>query len=427
MKTNKMELLKKHIHIGSAVMVAMLVTTMLYVISFALPPPPDCEGVPATIWVDGTNMVQPDNVPYTGTLTGTTGNDIMVGTNGVDIINGLDGDDIICALDDNDQINGGNGNDLINGGKNKDTIDGGRGDDTIKGKGGADTIKGGSGNDTIKGQGGKDIICSGPGNDDIEGGNKDDKIDADGDNDTIDGGNGSDICLNGDVSTTNCEDTTTLIVECIGTSGSAGSSSGRWQRCNGKRIPYEQYCNGEVTQDEITVVADDDDDDDDVEAEEVKVCYSFDLEKQMPEDISEFVYFYKNALALYYTSLVNSYYSEDDVYLMPNTFITRLEALQIALDVNCYPLDEDVWAQGVEMELVDEESDPDERITVEEGRSMFALAAGIEVSDYDPENYIPGNKLLRRDAMGMVTELIPLSNNVDEISKQEFQTLLENL
>jgi len=27
----------------------------------------------------------------------------------------------------------------------------------------------------------------------------------------------------------------------------------------------------------------------------------------------------------------------------------------------------------------------------------------------------------------MVTELIPLSNNVDEISKQEFQTLLENL
>jgi len=55
-------------------------------------------------------------VSGSGTITGTSENDLILGSSGDDIITGLAGDDCILGGDGIDTISGGDGNDICNGG-----------------------------------------------------------------------------------------------------------------------------------------------------------------------------------------------------------------------------------------------------------------------------------------------------------------------
>jgi Ca2+-binding RTX toxin-like protein len=131
--------------------------------------PPNCFNrftntlVPATKWLDSA-----------GTLTGTSGDDVLVGSLGSDTIKGKGGNDIICGapwpndLGQFDNITGDNGNDVLIG---AGYLDGGSGDDWVEAYGwegsppsrslggsGSDeiytyfgTADGGSGNDKVVG------------------------------------------------------------------------------------------------------------------------------------------------------------------------------------------------------------------------------------------------------------------------------------
>lgn len=95
------------------------------------PPSPTCNGLTATVYVkDGVIVGGPDNgMPYTGSLIGTSGDDVMVGTEGRDAINGRVGNDTICALGGNDRLEGAAGNDTMFGGLGSDRFKGGAGTD----------------------------------------------------------------------------------------------------------------------------------------------------------------------------------------------------------------------------------------------------------------------------------------------------------
>jgi hypothetical protein len=82
-----------------------------------------------------------------GTLSGTTGKDVIQGTSGSDVILGLGG---------NDRINGLQGDDVVCGGGGKDRLRGAQGNDTLRGQGGNDSLNGGPGRDRCVGGGGKD-------------------------------------------------------------------------------------------------------------------------------------------------------------------------------------------------------------------------------------------------------------------------------
>ena len=114
--------------------------------------PRECNGTPATIWVDNDGIVHGgefDGLPYAGELTGTMhGDDVIVGTNGDDEIQGLGGDDLICGLDGNDALHGHFGNDFILGGRGDDTLTGQRGHDYLDGGEGRDVLNGGQDSDT---------------------------------------------------------------------------------------------------------------------------------------------------------------------------------------------------------------------------------------------------------------------------------------
>ncbi len=73
--------------------------------------PPACDALYLTNTVSGS-----------GTLTGTTANDLIIGSSGVDTIDGLGGYD--CIL-------GGGGDDIITGGEGTDVCLGGPGNDTF--------------------------------------------------------------------------------------------------------------------------------------------------------------------------------------------------------------------------------------------------------------------------------------------------------
>jgi Ca2+-binding RTX toxin-like protein len=98
------------------------------------PPPttPTCNGQEATIYVkDGIIVGGPNNgAAYTGTLVGTSGNDVMVGTEGLDEIEGAAGNDTICAFGGADTIAGAAGNDTMLGGAGADNLNGAGGTDT---------------------------------------------------------------------------------------------------------------------------------------------------------------------------------------------------------------------------------------------------------------------------------------------------------
>ncbi len=134
---------RKSIHSGIGASTALLSFFMLTSIAFAQAVP-TCDGKTATIYVlDGKIVGGPDNgQPYTGTLRGTDGDDVMVGTSASDQILGGNGNDTICAGPGDDSVVGGAGNDVIKAGP---------GDDSVQGGPGSDRIEGGSGDDTIQG------------------------------------------------------------------------------------------------------------------------------------------------------------------------------------------------------------------------------------------------------------------------------------
>jgi len=73
--------------------------------------PPACSALYLTNIVSGS-----------GTLTGTTGNDLIIGSSGADTIDGSGGDDCILSGDGDDILTGGDGNDVCLGGSGTDTF-----------------------------------------------------------------------------------------------------------------------------------------------------------------------------------------------------------------------------------------------------------------------------------------------------------------
>ncbi len=113
--------------------------------------PRECQGSEATIWVDNDGYVHGgphDGQRYSGNLTGTNQDDVIVGTVERDVINGLSGNDLICGEGGDDVLHGQLGNDFILGGKGDDTITGQNGNDFLDGGDGVDAIDGGNDSDT---------------------------------------------------------------------------------------------------------------------------------------------------------------------------------------------------------------------------------------------------------------------------------------
>ena len=110
-----------------------------------------------------TVTMEGDETPLTDgfTMTGGTGDEVIVGSVGNDVIDGGGGNDEIFGGAGNDVLDGGSGNDIIDGGAGDDTIDGGAGNDIIDGGGGNDAIDGGTGDDIAGYEGlldGHDVI-----------------------------------------------------------------------------------------------------------------------------------------------------------------------------------------------------------------------------------------------------------------------------
>jgi Ca2+-binding RTX toxin-like protein len=101
------------------------------------PPPPTCDGQPATV-------------------IGTNGKDLLQGTNGPDVIVGLDGDDEIRGARGDDRICGGAGNDKIRGDSGNDRMFGEQGNDRLWGNRGSDFLDGGPNRDRCDGGPGAD-------------------------------------------------------------------------------------------------------------------------------------------------------------------------------------------------------------------------------------------------------------------------------
>lgn len=76
------------------------------------------------------------------TITGTSGDDVLVGTPGHDVICGLGGNDVIRGLGGDDDLYGGAGRDRLLGGTGSDYLSGGDGRDVIRGGPGADLTAG---------------------------------------------------------------------------------------------------------------------------------------------------------------------------------------------------------------------------------------------------------------------------------------------
>ncbi|MEX2237027.1 MAG: hypothetical protein WEB00_05785 [Dehalococcoidia bacterium] len=95
--------------------------------------PPLCAGKEATIF------------GQSGTINGTTGNDVIVGSAANDVILGRGGNDTICASAGSDGLNGGAGNDKLYGQAGDDDLLGGAGTDVLSGGGGPDLCNGGGG------------------------------------------------------------------------------------------------------------------------------------------------------------------------------------------------------------------------------------------------------------------------------------------
>ena len=100
--------------------------------TYVLSPIPYCNGLEATIYVKNGKIVggPNDGAAYTGTLAGTSRNDVIVGTDAADAIDGKAGNDTICGLGGKDSIEGAAGNDVMVGGPGADKLNGASGTDS---------------------------------------------------------------------------------------------------------------------------------------------------------------------------------------------------------------------------------------------------------------------------------------------------------
>ncbi|WP_285416878.1 retention module-containing protein [Pseudomonas sp. efr-133-TYG-5] len=152
------------------------------------------------------------------TLTGTSGDDVLVAGNGDNILNGGDGNDVLTAGSGNNELHGGAGNDLLYSGPGNDLLDGGAGNDTASyahatagvtvnlgllgaqntvGAGtdtltGIENLVGSNFNDTLTGDNNNNVITGGLGNDILNGGGGDDLLIGGMGNNTLTGGSGAD-------------------------------------------------------------------------------------------------------------------------------------------------------------------------------------------------------------------------------------------
>jgi hypothetical protein len=99
------------------------------------------RGVVGTMFVVAVLSVLLAGVAWAKTITGTSGNDVLVGTSRGDTIRGLQG---------TDRIDGGAGPDVLQGNENDDRLVGGPGDDVLGGGRGEDALCGGAGDDGLK-------------------------------------------------------------------------------------------------------------------------------------------------------------------------------------------------------------------------------------------------------------------------------------
>nr|WP_230853212.1 VCBS domain-containing protein [Pseudomonas fluorescens] len=152
------------------------------------------------------------------TLTGTSGDDVLVAGTGNNIINAGDGNDVLTAGSGNNELHGGAGNDWLYSGPGNDILDGGTGIDTASfahatvgvtvdlslpgaqntlGAGtdtltGIENLTGSNFNDTLTGDNSNNVINGGLGNDILNGGGGDDLLIGGLGNNTLTGGAGAD-------------------------------------------------------------------------------------------------------------------------------------------------------------------------------------------------------------------------------------------
>lgn len=152
------------------------------------------------------------------TLTGTSGDDVLVAGTGSNIINAGDGNDVLTAGSGNNELHGDAGNDLLFSGPGNDTLDGGTDIDTASYAhatagvtvdlsllaaqntlgAGTDTLTaienltGSNFNDTLTGNNANNVINGGLGNDILNGGGGDDLLIGGLGNNTLSGGAGAD-------------------------------------------------------------------------------------------------------------------------------------------------------------------------------------------------------------------------------------------
>ncbi|MCO8314359.1 retention module-containing protein [Pseudomonas mandelii] len=152
------------------------------------------------------------------TLTGTSGDDVLVAGAGNNVINAGDGNDVLTAGGGNNEMHGGAGNDLLFSGAGNDLLDGGAGNDTASyahatagvnadlslltaqntlGAGtdtltGIENLTGSNFNDSLMGDNNSNIINGGLGNDVLNGGGGDDFLIGGLGNNTLTGGSGAD-------------------------------------------------------------------------------------------------------------------------------------------------------------------------------------------------------------------------------------------
>ncbi|WPN33131.1 Ig-like domain-containing protein [Pseudomonas sp. P5_109] len=152
------------------------------------------------------------------TLTGTSGDDVLVAGTGNNIINAGGGNDVLTAGSGNNELHGDAGNDLLYSGPGNDLLDGGTGIDTASyahatagvtvnlsllggqntlGAGtdtltGIENLTGSNFNDTLTGDNNNNVINGGLGNDILNGGGGDDLLIGGLGNNTLSGGAGAD-------------------------------------------------------------------------------------------------------------------------------------------------------------------------------------------------------------------------------------------
>lgn len=133
----------------------------------------------------------------TGSILGSTGDDLLIGGGLADVIDGGNDNDTLRGKGGDDTLLGADGEDYIYGGSGDDSMCGGTGNDMLHGGAGADNLSGGDDQDTLKGGSGDDTLLGGSGQDDLRGGDGNDVLETSGKGDVLNGGRGDDTLTSG--------------------------------------------------------------------------------------------------------------------------------------------------------------------------------------------------------------------------------------